>query len=64
MIGVVNQIIGDASEMRIHYGPGHRVYFAGRGNTIVVLLCGGDKRTLVDDIASAKTLAKEWNDGA
>jgi putative addiction module killer protein len=30
--------------MRIYYGPGYRVYFTGRGDIIVVLLCGGDKR--------------------
>jgi putative addiction module killer protein len=52
------------SEMRIDYGPGYRVYFARRGNAFVVLLCGGDKKTQNEDIARAKTLAKEWKDGA
>jgi putative addiction module killer protein len=52
------------SEMRIDYGPGYRVYFARRGNALVVLLCGGDKKTQNEDIARAKTLAKEWKDGA
>ena len=45
------------SEMRIHYGPGYRVYFVRRGKTIVVLLCGGDKSTQAKDIKTAKMLA-------
>jgi putative addiction module killer protein len=44
------------SELRIHYGPGYRVYFQKRGNTIIVLLCGGDKST------QAKHLAKAWSE--
>ena len=52
------------SEMRIDYGPGYRVHFARRGDTLMVLLCGGDKRTQYEDIARAKNLAKEWKDGA
>jgi putative addiction module killer protein len=45
------------SELRIHEGAGDRVYFVHRGETIVVLLCGGDKDTQAKDIAKAKTLA-------
>ena len=52
------------SEMRIDYGPGYRVYFARRGKALVVLLCGGNKQSQDEDIARAKTLAKEWKDGA
>jgi putative addiction module killer protein len=48
------------SEMRIDYGPGYRVYFARRGNVVVVLLCGGDKASQTRDIAAAKVLAAEW----
>ena len=33
------------SELRVDYGPGYRVYFGQKGRTLVVLLCGGDKRT-------------------
>ena len=47
------------SEMRIHYGPGYRVYFAQRGMEIVVLLAGGDKRTQAKDIKTALKLARE-----
>ena len=45
------------SEMRIHYGPGYRVYFVQRGST-VTLLCGGDKSSQAADIRTAKQLAK------
>jgi putative addiction module killer protein len=45
------------SEMRIDYGPGYRIYFVRRGNDIVVLLCGADKRTQDRDIARALELA-------
>jgi putative addiction module killer protein len=50
------------SEMKIHYGPGYRVYFKGRGEELVVLLCGGDKTTQAADIALAKRLASELED--
>ncbi|MGF6766157.1 putative addiction module killer protein [Paraburkholderia sp. GAS33] len=50
------------SELRIHYGPGYRVYVQQRGNTLVVLLCGGDKSTQARDIAMAKKLAQEWSE--
>ena len=47
-------------ELRIHYGPGYRVYFAKRGNnTIVLVLAGGTKKTQKSDIKKAKKLAKE-----
>lgn len=55
--------VGDGvSELRIHYGPGYRVYFQRRGNHLVVLLCGGDKSTQARDITAAKKLANEWSD--
>jgi putative addiction module killer protein len=44
------------SEMRIDYGPGYRVYFKDTGREIIVLLCGGDKRTQSRDIEQAKEL--------
>jgi putative addiction module killer protein len=52
--------LGDGvGELRIDYGPGYRVYFIRRGNAVVVLLCGGDKRTQSADIERAKRIAKE-----
>ena len=50
---------GGVFEMRIDYGPGYRVYFFQRGKELVVLLCGGDKRTQDADIAYAKRLKEE-----
>jgi putative addiction module killer protein len=47
------------SEMRIHYGPGYRVYFIQQGMEIVVLLGGGDKSTQAKDIKAALGLAKQ-----
>jgi putative addiction module killer protein len=47
------------SELRIHYGPGYRLYAVRRGLEIILLLCGGDKSTQSRDIARAKALAKE-----
>ncbi len=47
------------SEMRIHYGPGYRVYFAQRGMEVVILLAGGDKATQSRDIKTALKLAQE-----
>jgi len=45
-------------EMRIAYGPGYRVYYLPRGAKIVILLCGGDKRTQRQDIEQAQILAE------
>ena len=47
------------SELRVDYGPGYRVYFGQKGRTLVVLLCGGDKRTQDRDIRLAK---KYWSE--
>lgn len=46
------------SELRIDYGPGYRVYFVQRGQMVVILLAGGDKRTQDRDIKKALELAR------
>lgn len=47
------------SEMRIHYGPGYRLYFTQHGMEIVILLAGGDKTTQSKDIKIALELARQ-----
>lgn len=54
------QSVGEGvSEMRIHFGPGYRVYFTRRGTFIYVLLIGGDKSTQKRDIKRALKMARE-----
>ena len=60
--GDARSVGGAVRETRIDYGPGYRVYFTQRGNTLVVLLCAGDKRTQKADIARARELAGQWRD--
>lgn len=62
-------LLGDAKvvsrglyELRVHFGPGYRVYFMKRDKTIIILLCGGDKSTQKKDIATAKKLAESYFD--
>jgi putative addiction module killer protein len=49
---------GSILEMRVDYGPGYRIYYVRRGAQIVILLCGGDKRTQQQDIKRAQMLAE------
>jgi putative addiction module killer protein len=49
-------------ELRVDYGPGYRVYYVRRGTVVVILLCGGDKRTQRRDIERAQNLASELED--
>jgi putative addiction module killer protein len=50
------------SELRIHSGPGYRVYFLGRSKQLIIILCGGDKATQDQDIVTAKELASQLED--
>lgn len=58
--GDVKPVGEGLSELRIDYGPGYRVYFMHRGALLIVLLCGGDKRTQRADIKRAKVIAAQW----
>jgi putative addiction module killer protein len=60
--GDVAPVGGGISELRIHYGPGYRIYFQRRGERILVLLVGGDKSTQSKDIEMAKRLAEGWHE--
>jgi len=57
--GDVKPVRNGIHEMRIDYGPGYRVYFGQKGQTLVILLCGGDKRTQDRDIRAAQ---QYWTD--
>lgn len=65
IVRVQSGLMGDVKvfdgigELRVDYGPGHRVYFVQHGNVLIVLLCGGDKGSQDRDIAKAKQMAKE-----
>ncbi|WP_120952188.1 type II toxin-antitoxin system RelE/ParE family toxin [Helicobacter sp. L8] len=50
---------GALFELRIHAGPGYRLYIAKRGDMLVILLCGGDKSTQQKDIIKAQRILKE-----
>ena len=57
--GDVSPVGEGVSELRIFEGPGYRIYFVRRRSSVVVLLCGGDKKSQERDIKAAKALAKE-----
>jgi putative addiction module killer protein len=52
------------AELRVDYGPGYRVYIGQHGRTLVVLLCGGDKRTQDRDIRLAKEYWREFKESS
>ena len=56
--GDVRPVGEGVSELRVDYGPGYRVYFAQRGETLIVLLAGGDKGSQDRDISTALVLAR------
>lgn len=59
-MGDVRPVGGGISELRIDHGPGYRVYLLQRGPVLVLLLCGGDKRSQQTDIARAMRIAELW----
>lgn len=60
--GDVKPVGHGISELRIDHGPGYRIYYKRRGDSIILLLCGGTKRSQADDIRTAKRLADEWSE--
>ena len=57
-LGDTKSIGSGVMEIRVDYGPGYRIYYVRRGAAIVILLCGGDKRTQRQDIRRAQELAE------
>jgi putative addiction module killer protein len=58
--GDVSPVGDGVGELRVHHGPGYRIYFCRQGNAVVILLCGGDKGSQARDIRTAKRLAEAW----
>ena len=61
-LGDWQPVEGEVSEMRVHFGPGYRLYFVRRGRVIVVMLNAGDKSTQKRDIRHALKLAAEFGE--
>jgi putative addiction module killer protein len=54
------QIDSDVHELRLDFGPGYRLYFARQGKAVVILLCGGDKKSQRRDIKTAQNFYKDF----
>ena len=61
-VGDCQSIGGGVYELRLQFGPGYRIYFGEVDNTIVLLLCGGDKSSQTQDIERAKTYWLEYKE--
>ena len=59
-LGDIETVGEGVLELRIDWGPGYRVYFCRLGQAMVLLLCGGDKRTQSRDIKRAKDYFKDY----
>jgi putative addiction module killer protein len=58
-LGDWSPVSGNVSEMRIHFGPGYRLYFTRRGGVLIIMLAGGDKGSQARDIKRAQRIATE-----
>lgn len=63
-LGDTRRVARGVWEMRIHMGPGYRVYFTRRGDALILLLCGGPKKSQQRDINRAVKLLAELNQEA
>jgi putative addiction module killer protein len=61
--GDTKSVGGGVHELRLPFGPGYRIYYIWRDGVLIILLNGGDKSTQPRDIAKARQLAKEADDG-
>ena len=61
-LGDWQPVEGDVCELRVHFGPGYRLYFARRGRVIVIILNAGDKSTQKKDMRRALKIASEIGD--
>jgi putative addiction module killer protein len=62
ILGDAKSVGGCVSELRIDWGPGYRVYYRTVETTVMVLLCGGDKRKQSADIKKARTFWKDYKE--
>lgn len=62
-LGDIKAVGDGVSELRLHTGPGYRVYLTRVGTVVFVLLCGGDKSSQARDIKTAKALAADLKEG-
>lgn len=60
LTGKAKSLKGGLWELRLHISSGLRIYFAYEGNTLIILLCGGDKSTQKKDIKNARTFLDMW----
>ena len=58
--GRYEDLNGGLRELKIGWGPGYRVYWSQTGRTVVLLLCGGDKRTQTQDIETARKYLADY----
>ena len=61
-LGDARPVGSGVSELRIHYGPGYRVYFKRTGSVLLLILCAGDKSTQDKDILKARSLVTKYED--